>query len=182
MEKFKADYKIPPNVGLRYCKEGKWHFRRQEGKVVIPMIAFIEGGVRIPMGLVMRDYLKFVKLTPTHYVPNVFKILGCVDALNEKMGLQLTHHDVNWVYSLHHLKGKGYYLKTRQPEIRLIQCLPESSKGLNKDFLIVSGEWHDGVPYPMEERQLGGALEIGVGLVHYLIVICVIWLLTLFFS
>ena len=55
------------------------------------------------------------------------------------MGLQLTHHDVNWVYSLHHLKGKGYYLKTRQPEVRLIQCLPESSKGLNKDFLIVFG-------------------------------------------
>ena len=104
------------------------------------MIAFIEGGVRIPMGPVMRNYLRFVRLTPTQCVPNVFRILGCVDALNEKMGLQLTHHDVNWVYSLHHLKGKGYCQKTRQPEIRLIQCLFESSKGLNKDFMIVSGE------------------------------------------
>ena len=98
------------------------------------MIAFIEGGMRIPMGPVMRNCLRFVRLTPTKCVPNVFRILGCVDALNEKMGLQLTHHDVNWVYSLHHLKGKGYYLKTRQPEVRLIQCLPESSKGQNKDF------------------------------------------------
>ncbi|XP_065633419.1 uncharacterized protein LOC136069141 [Quercus suber] len=32
------------------------------------------------------------------------------------MGLQLTHHDMNWVYSLHNLKGNGYYLKTRQPK------------------------------------------------------------------
>ena len=146
------------------------------------MIAFIEGGMRIPIGPVMRDYLSFVKLAPTQCVPNVFRILGCVDALNEKMGLWLTHHDVNWVYNLHHLKGKGYYLKTRQPEIRLIQCLLESSKGLNKDFLIVSGEWHDSVPCPMEEGRPGGALEIGVGLVHCLIVICVVWLLTLCFS
>ena len=120
MEKFKVDYRIPPNVGLRYCKEGEWHFLRQEGEVVIPMITFIEGGVRIPMGPVMRDYLRFVRLAPTQCVPNVFRILRCVDTLNEKMGLRLTHHNVNWVYNLHHLKRKGYYLKTRQLKIRLI--------------------------------------------------------------
>ena len=64
IEKFKADYRISPNVGLRYCKEGEWHFLRQGGGVVIPMIAFIKGGVRIPMGPVMRNYLRFVRLTP----------------------------------------------------------------------------------------------------------------------
>ena len=98
------------------------------------------------------------------------------------MGLQLTHHDVNWVYSLHHLKRKGYYLKTRQPEVRLIQCLPESSKGLNKDFLIVFGKRHDGVLCPTEEGQPGGALEIGLGLVLCLVVIYVVRLLILCFS
>ena len=58
MEKFIADYKIPNTVGLRYCKEDEWHFMRREGKVVIFIIAFLEGGMRIPMGLVMRDYLR----------------------------------------------------------------------------------------------------------------------------
>ena len=43
MEKFIADYRIPSNVGLRYCEESEWHFMRQGGEVVIPMIAFIEG-------------------------------------------------------------------------------------------------------------------------------------------
>ena len=70
------------------------------------MITLIEGSMRIPMGRVMRDYLRFYHLPPTQCVPNVFRILGCVDALNKKMGLGLTHHDVNWVYNLHHLKGK----------------------------------------------------------------------------
>ena len=28
MEKFIADYRIPLNVGLGYCEEGEWHFKR----------------------------------------------------------------------------------------------------------------------------------------------------------
>ena len=58
MEKFVADYKIPSNVGLRYCKEGDWHIMRREGEVVIPIIAFLEGGIKLPMRPVMRDYLR----------------------------------------------------------------------------------------------------------------------------
>jgi len=76
------------------------------------------------------------------------------------MGLGLTHHDVNWIYNLHHLKGQGYYLKSRHPEIRLIQCLLDSNKGLKKDFLIVSREWHDGLPYPTKEGTPSGALGL----------------------
>ena len=47
-------------------------------------------------------------------------------------------------------------MKARDERVRLIQCLPESSKGLNKDFLIVSGVWHDGLPYPVKEGEPGG--------------------------
>ena len=95
MEKFTADYRIPNNVGLRYCKEGEWHIMRREGEEVIPIIAFLEGGMRIPTGPVMRDYLRHFRLVPIQCVVHVFRILGCVDALNEKMGLRLTYHDVN---------------------------------------------------------------------------------------
>ena len=105
IENFRVQYKIPPKVGIRYCKEGQWHADRQEGEVVIPMIAFIEGGIKIPMGIVTRDYLKAHRLAPIQCAPNRFRILGSMDALNEKMGLGLTHHDVNWVYNLHRLKG-----------------------------------------------------------------------------
>ena len=75
----------------------------------------------------------------------MFRILGSVDTLNKKMGVNLTHYDINWIYNRHHLIGQKYYLKTRYPEVRLILCLPESNKGMNKDYLIVSGEWHDGL-------------------------------------
>ena len=82
-------------MGLRYYKDGEWHIMRQEGEVVIPIIAFLEGGMRIPMRPVMRDYLRHFRLAPIQCAVNVFRILGSVDALNEKMRLRLTHHNVN---------------------------------------------------------------------------------------
>ena len=126
---------------------------------MIPIIAFLEGGIEIPMRPVMRDYLRHFRLAPIQCASNMFRILACVDALNEKMGLKLTHHDVNWCYNLQYLKGKTYYMKARDDKVHLIQCLPESSKGLNKDFLIVSEVWHDGLPCPVQEGTLSEAFE-----------------------
>ena len=60
-------------------------------------------------------------------------------------------------------KAKSYYMKERDDKVQLIQCLPESSKGLNKDFLIVSGAWHDGLSCPTEEGPLGGVLGVEEG-------------------
>ena len=65
IENFRVQYRILPGVGIRYCEEREWHEQRQEGEVVIPMIAFIEGGMRIPMGTVTRDYLRAHRLAPT---------------------------------------------------------------------------------------------------------------------
>ena len=65
IESFKAQYRILPRVGIRYCKEGEWHEKRQKGEVVILMISFIEGGMRIPMGTITKDYFRAHKLAPT---------------------------------------------------------------------------------------------------------------------
>ena len=95
IESFKAQYKIPPRVSIRYCKEGDWQTTRQEGDVVIAMIAFLKEGMRISIGTVTRDYLRAHRLAPIQCAPNMFRILGSVEALNEKIGLNLTHHDVD---------------------------------------------------------------------------------------
>ena len=43
MEGIRAKYHIPQKVGLQYCGSNQVLTSRGEGKVVIPMIAFIEG-------------------------------------------------------------------------------------------------------------------------------------------
>ena len=64
IESFRALYRIPPRIGIRYYRKGQWHENRQEGEVVILMIAFI-GGMKIPMGRITKDYLKAHRLAPT---------------------------------------------------------------------------------------------------------------------
>ena len=63
--------------------------------MVIPMIAFIEDGMEIPIGRVTRDFLINFRLSLTQSSPNLFGVLGSVDMMNWKMGTNLTCHDVN---------------------------------------------------------------------------------------
>ena len=93
MEKFIADYRIPPNVSLRHYKMGEWHLLRKTGDVVISILAFVEGGMRIPMGLVMKSYLRHFRLAPTQCAANMFRILGCVDAVR----LNLINHFIGFI-------------------------------------------------------------------------------------
>ena len=139
VKSFRTKYNIPSHVGVRYAAQGEWFDEWKTGEVVIPMIAFIEGGMTIPMDTLTRNFLRFFRLSLIQCAPNMFRVLGSIEALNERMNLNLTHHDMNWIYNLHNLKGQGYYLKLKHPEIRLIQCLPISNKGLKDDFLIFSG-------------------------------------------
>ena len=160
MRSFRSKYNIPPHVGVRYAAQGEWFDDRKTKEVVILMIAFIERGMTIPMGTLTRNYLRYFRLSPTQYALNMFRVLGSIEALNEMMNLNLTHHDINWIYNLQHLKGQGYYLKSKHSEVRLIQCLPVSNKGLNEDFLIFSRRWHNGLPCPVKEGEPGGKLIV----------------------
>ena len=83
MEGFKARYRIPQGVVLEYCSLDRIHTDRNVGEVVIPMIAFIKGGMTLPMGRITRDYLLNHSLTLHQCAPNLFRVLGCMDALNE---------------------------------------------------------------------------------------------------
>ena len=90
MKGFRALYHIPQGVSLWYCPLGEWHTHRKEGEVIIPMIAFIEGGIRLPMGRVTKDYLIAHRICPHQCAPNLFRVLGSIYTLNEQMGFGLT--------------------------------------------------------------------------------------------
>ena len=97
MKSFRTKYNIPPNVGVRYAAQGEWFAERKTEEVVIPMIAFIEGGMTISMGTLTRNFLRFFRLSPTQCAPKMFSVSRSIEALNERMNLNLTHHDMNWV-------------------------------------------------------------------------------------
>ena len=90
MEGFRVRYHIPQGVALQYYAPDQILTNRKEDEVVIPMIAFIEGRMTLPMGRVTRNYLINHRLYPHQCAPNLFRVLGSVDVLNEQMNLGLT--------------------------------------------------------------------------------------------
>ena len=120
------------------------------------MIAFIEGGITLPMGRITRDYLRNHRLCPQQCAPYFFRILGVVDALDRHLGLGLTWHDVVHLYEGHKQKGVRFYLKSRSDAVRLISGLPKSNKGMKDDYLIASVPWHDDLPCPTKLGEPGG--------------------------
>ena len=148
IELFKKKYHIPLEVCLRYCSTKQIITDRETGEVIIPIIAFIEGGMTLPIGRITRDYLIAHRLCPHQCAPNMFRILGYVDALNEHLQLGLTWHDVVHMYEFHSQGDGGFYLKSRSAVVRLISCLPKSNKGMKDDYLIASGPWYNGLPCP----------------------------------
>ena len=156
IELFKQKYNIPQEVGLQYCSTEQIATDRETREVIIPMIAFIEGGMTIPIGRITRNYLIAHRLCPHQCALNMFRILGCIDALIEHLQLGLTWHNVVYMYEFHSQADGGYYLKSWSAVVRLISCLPKSNKGMKDDYFIVLGPWHDGLHCPIQEREPGG--------------------------
>ena len=93
----------------------------------------------LPMGRITGDYLIAHRLCPNQCAPNMFRILGCVNALNTHLQLGLTWHDVVHMYEFHSQADGGFYLKSRSAMVKLISYLPKSNKGMKDDYLIASG-------------------------------------------
>ena len=74
MRNFRTKYNIPSHVGVRFAAQGEWYDERKTNEVVIPMIAFIEGGMTIPMGTLTRNYLRYLGCPP-HNTRRI--CLGC---------------------------------------------------------------------------------------------------------
>ena len=138
IELFKEKYHIPQEVSIRYCFTEGLAFDQEVTEVIIPMIAFIEGGMTIPMGRITRDYLRAHRLCPHQCAPNFFRVLGSIDALDRHLGFGLTWYDVAYLYEGHQQAQAGFYLKSRSDAVKLISCLPKSKKEMKDNFLIVS--------------------------------------------
>ena len=63
--------------------------------------------------------------------------------LIEKFGLNLTVHDITYVYNLQTTGRDQYTLVARNVDRKLVTRLPDSSKGRDEDFLVFTGNWQN---------------------------------------
>ena len=138
---FRATYGVPEDVDIAYYHQGDIEIQRRRGTnmVFFPLMSILEGGIRFPVDPLVIGTLRFYGLCPNQLPPNFFRVVSSVSRLNQLFGLQLDHHDINFMYSLYDNIESDYYLKTRDNKVRLISCLPDSNRNSIGEFVRVSG-------------------------------------------
>uniref|UniRef100_A0A2N9FK66 Transposase (putative) gypsy type domain-containing protein n=1 Tax=Fagus sylvatica TaxID=28930 RepID=A0A2N9FK66_FAGSY len=139
---FKSRYGIPEDVHIRYVPYGDIALLQRED-LVLPIVAIVEGGVRIPMHTFLLRFLTNFRLNPLQCAPNVFRIVMGTAVLMEKLGLNLTVHDITYVYSLQTTGRDQYTLVARNVDRKLVTGLLDSNKGRDENFLVFTGNWQN---------------------------------------
>ena len=71
---FKSRYGIPEDVHIQYVPYSDLTLLHRED-LVLPIVAIVEGGVRIPMHTFLLWFLTHFRLNPLQCAPNVFRIV-----------------------------------------------------------------------------------------------------------
>ena len=142
LAEFRRKYNFLEDVEVRYCSEDKAILSRGEDRVVLPLIAVVERGVKIPMSDLLTNFIRHFKVCPDQCTPNVLRVNSNVDTLNKRLGLNLIEHDINYAYSFQDSKTSRYYFKSRHRKVRLIFGLLDSNKETEGDYLVILGNYY----------------------------------------
>jgi hypothetical protein len=144
MTRFRELYRVPSSIRLAYCNLDDLPVINKD-EILLPIMAVVEGGVRFPLHPLLVNFLLIVNATPSQVSLNLFRIIMGVVALNRILGVNLRVGEIFQVYqyvcpgeesrTLCHLKAKNIHNK-------LVNGLPDTNKGYDKDYLRVSGDWY----------------------------------------
>lgn len=140
LAEFRRKYNFPDDLEVRYCPEDEAILSSGEDRKVHPLIAVVERGVRIPMSDLHTNFLRHFKVCLNQCTPNVFRFISNVDTINKRLRLNLTEHDINYVYSFQDSKASGYYFKIRHGEVRFISGFLDSNRETEGNYLVISGK------------------------------------------
>ena len=131
-------------MNISYCHEGDIKDQRLLHVVFFPLTSLLEGGVRFPVDPILLKTLSFYGLNLDQCLPNFYKVANCVGHLNRLYGLNLTHHDINFLYAIRGSLRNGYYLQIQNTMVRLISCLLDSNRNSVGELVRVSENWLSG--------------------------------------
>jgi hypothetical protein len=143
MVRFRQLYHVPPSIHLAYCHTDNIPVVNWD-EILLPIMAIVEGGVRFPLHPLLINFLQTVNASPSQVSVNLFKIIMDIVALNRLIGVNLTTREILYVYQYMCPGEKSRtscHLKARNVNRKLVNGLPDTNKGYDKDYLRVSGDW-----------------------------------------
>ena len=91
--------------------------------MIIHLVTFIKGGVRVLMSRLLTNFLRHFRICLNQCSLNIFRLLSSVVEHNKMLNLDLTEHDINWVYNCQDSATLGFYFKCHHGEVRLVSSL-----------------------------------------------------------
>ena len=134
-------FNIPQDVEIEFFPEGNIENDRLPWVVFFPLMSILEGGVRFLVNPILLKTLSFYGFSLDQCLSNFYRVVNSVIHLNNLYGLELNHHDINFIYSIHGSIKIGHYFKIRNPMKRLISCLPDSNRNSTGEFVKVNENW-----------------------------------------
>lgn len=146
MARFRSLYQIPPSISLTYCNSDNFPVINR-GEILLPIMAIVEGGVRFPLHTFLIDFLQTVNATTSQISVNTFRIIMGVIAINRLLKVNLTTREIFAVYQYKCPRDESNtlcHLMARKVHEKLVNGLPSTNKGYEKDYLRVRGDWFSG--------------------------------------
>uniref|UniRef100_A0A2N9FZZ0 Uncharacterized protein n=1 Tax=Fagus sylvatica TaxID=28930 RepID=A0A2N9FZZ0_FAGSY len=144
MARFRELYRVPLSIRLAYYNIKDFPVINRD-EIILPVMAVVEGGVRFPLHPLLLNFLQIVNATPSQVSVNSFRIIMGVVALNHLLGINLRVGEILKVYQ-YMCPGEESktlcYLKAKNVHQKLVNGLPDTNKGYDKDYLRVSGDWY----------------------------------------
>ena len=155
---FREVFNISGDVDVTYYHEGDIALHQRSGFNIVffPLMAILEGGVRFPVNPLLLSTLRFYGLCHDQLPLNFYRVVSCINRLNQIYRLKLNHRDINFMYNLCGNLKSNYYLKARDVRVWLISCLPNSNRNSAGEYVQVSSNWlANELPSPLSSCEVG---------------------------
>lgn len=118
----------------------------KDGEIGIYTVLFEQARLRLPLNHLLCKVLKRCNMALCQLSPNgVRVVLGCF-TLNKLLGVNMTHREIFWYYSLCHCPQdkSRYYSRVRIRASDLVKYFTKFKNGYYGSTVIIKGSWDNG--------------------------------------
>ena len=94
---FRQTFNILEDVNVAYCHESEIAFHRGVNTAFFPLMEILESRVRFLVDPHLLNTFRFYGLCLDQLPLNFYRVVIYVSRLNQIYGLQLNHHDINFM-------------------------------------------------------------------------------------
>ena len=95
LDHFRTEFEIPIDVHLRLAGEDD-SIMPTADSMPLPVVAFIECGLRLPLNILFREIIHYYKLNPMQLAINSYRVINGIIALAKQENVRVTLADIQY--------------------------------------------------------------------------------------